>query len=779
MKVKHLLQWTEWKPGKDYALAMKPELSILLPTFRRGQDGLFLRVVRNILDQSFSDIELIIIDDASTDGTAEIISDIMLDDGRVSCLTHKKNIGLPAVSEYEAYIRARGNFIGFGFDDFIFENNAFFDMMSSIREGEVLAAFGNVGLQLSADHQIRLGNICPLDDIIFKNFIGNSSVIVHRDIIESVGFYDPHVAVTRICDWDLWRRILKDYEIKSTNVMVGRELGASRSDSLGNTYPMYPEIIQEFIDEDRNNDLKPRNFPERDIFLIPKNASIPLRSHIEVSRDFFSSKTWYSRPTKSDAGVARKRISLFAGNYTRNHMVWGGSDPSKDLHIGWIESNPDTFHEKSSLLSSDVVIFSGNLGEDQNVRALSYCLRHRIPTAYFIDEFAPVIGWLPRSKKTDEVEEFVITDLQIDSNFEEILPGGRIKGWAYEGGSSHADLIVFVDGVVCGLIKANIPRGDLLAAGIGNGNHAFYYDLPIEFHDGKEHVVEIKFAFNLEQLRNSPVSVALQQRSEAEFYRKNLPLILCENELSTLKKFDLLIASSSKICNAVPKISNDRKVHIASPSISRTRLERQRRILPELRESLGVTRVLVQPSANKQWDMSPIDLVLRDNNFVLQSPSSSFGEHPKRVYKFMPHEASSLFNESADYLTRWGADLAILQGSGSDNSYYRSDSVILYCLYIGVVPVVSDQDSFVDWNGDHGVYRVDENRGGWSKGFEILKDPVLRKTYLQRLEKSCLDRFAEGKNANRFESIFENIPSMDFQLYFNRFRSGWRELYPP
>jgi len=45
-------------------------------------------------------------------------------DARVSCLTHPENIGLPAISEYEAFICARGDYIAFGFDDFIFDESA-------------------------------------------------------------------------------------------------------------------------------------------------------------------------------------------------------------------------------------------------------------------------------------------------------------------------------------------------------------------------------------------------------------------------------------------------------------------------------------------------------------------------------------------------------------------------------------------------------------------------------------------------------------------------------
>ena len=107
MKVKHLIAQTIWLPGALYG-ADKPVVSVLLPTFRRAKSGLFLKAVNSVLNQTLMALELIIIDDASTDGTAAIIAEIMAKDGRVSCLKHPVNIGLPAVSEFEGFQKARG-----------------------------------------------------------------------------------------------------------------------------------------------------------------------------------------------------------------------------------------------------------------------------------------------------------------------------------------------------------------------------------------------------------------------------------------------------------------------------------------------------------------------------------------------------------------------------------------------------------------------------------------------------------------------------------------------
>ena len=101
MKVKEILQDnSEWLKNRDYE-NQKPVVSVLLPTFKRAKDGYFEKAVQSVLNQMFNDLELIIIDDASTDGTKDLIEYFMKIDSRVHCIKHKQNIGLPAISEYE------------------------------------------------------------------------------------------------------------------------------------------------------------------------------------------------------------------------------------------------------------------------------------------------------------------------------------------------------------------------------------------------------------------------------------------------------------------------------------------------------------------------------------------------------------------------------------------------------------------------------------------------------------------------------------------------------
>ncbi|SOZ98491.1 conserved hypothetical protein [Cupriavidus taiwanensis] len=270
MKVKDLVRDTIWMPGSAYSELVKPKISVLLPTFRRGKSGLFRRAVEAVLEQTLTDLELIIVDDASTDGTAEQIAEFMRRDGRVSCLRHPKNIGLPAISEYEAYLRARADMIAFAFDDDAFYPDALEQLLKEATKYPWAVCYGYV--EWTIRHPVsgetataRLGGEKSQGALRAGNFIPNNGVLLPRHIIEDVGFYDPHVVMARVCDWDLWCRVGDRYELRFVDVAVALVDGPSTTDSLGSTYHLDSWAADEWMRTARNDSLRPLAFPDYEV----------------------------------------------------------------------------------------------------------------------------------------------------------------------------------------------------------------------------------------------------------------------------------------------------------------------------------------------------------------------------------------------------------------------------------------------------------------------------------------------------------------------------------
>jgi glycosyltransferase involved in cell wall biosynthesis len=359
MKVRDLIKDTVWRPGQDYDRP-PPLVSVLMPTFRRGHDESFLKAANSILNQSLRDLELIVIDDGSTDGTAQQIAALMATDERVSCLTHPANIGLPAVSEYEAFVRARGEYIAFGFDDFIFDRDALSRLMAFPLTSPRSVVHGYVGWFDGQGRQNFYGkDAIPHERLRFFNYLANASFLVSRAILEEVGLFDPHVAATRLCDWDLWCRILKRYPIHRAPVFIGIEQGNTRDDSLGNTYPLIEESFQEYFATDRNQLLKPENFLEFDVWKMPQTSSVLLTAHILWSREFFRSRSW-----AGDRG--------FSADTDEAIFPWSGR-PTLGIYGAISESTGLIFGELPGSLQQDLRYIHPDLTDAQLARCLAGC----------------------------------------------------------------------------------------------------------------------------------------------------------------------------------------------------------------------------------------------------------------------------------------------------------------------------------------------------------------------------------------------------------------------
>lgn len=301
-----------WLPSQDYN--EKKKLSILMPTYGRGKNGFFKRAVTSYIEQTFKDTELIIIDDANTDGTSEQIDEFMKQDKRISCIRHKKNMGLPAISTYEALKKARGEYIGFLFDDCVLYPSAYERTLKKMEEEKVQASYGRTLIYIDKDDMSKtLELYCKeeyLDNLEITNSIGNISIIFKKNILETVGYFDPHVCLSRVTDWDLITRIKRKFYLIETGVLFAKEYGITQKNSLGNSYLLNSLAIDEYLKiPNREKRILLNKYEEINIFSEEENSSYNFSSEIRKSLDFFKNKYWLSTFQNTD-----KEINSFDEN---------------------------------------------------------------------------------------------------------------------------------------------------------------------------------------------------------------------------------------------------------------------------------------------------------------------------------------------------------------------------------------------------------------------------------------------------------------------------------
>lgn len=343
MKVRELVARSTFTAGAGRASAVPPRVTVILPTFRRGDSGLLGRTIDSLLTQSFDDFELIVVDDASTDSSAAVIAAAMARDPRVSVIRHDRNIGLPAVSEYEAYRLARGDLIAFAFDDTVFYPDGLRTLVaeSDAHPGELIA--GRVELFFrNPDGSVAstvLGAGATDADLLTRNVIPNSAVLAPTAILDVVGLYDPHISLARLCDYDLWLRVRRRFPIRFLEVTIGEEHGPAVADSLGATYPLDHWLADDRIRQDRDDQLSPERFGDIDVFDLDAFESMRSRTVVEYLVDrHLETRDWMTRPGSATTPRRVPRIVVLVSAIdARILSAFEGSRDDPAVHVRILE----------------------------------------------------------------------------------------------------------------------------------------------------------------------------------------------------------------------------------------------------------------------------------------------------------------------------------------------------------------------------------------------------------------------------------------------------------
>jgi glycosyltransferase involved in cell wall biosynthesis len=179
------------------------------------------QAIDSLLEQSFKDLELIVVDDCSTDDSASVL-DRYASNPRVRIVRHTTNTG--SIRAYnEGLAMARGEFIGvFDADDYALDPHAVARQVSVFDAdpcvGLVYSAFDQVdedsqsfrACRPFAQDYVRDG-LAEFADLIFLNYIAHSGTLVRRTCHEALGYYD--LGLPYAGDWELWLRVAARYAV--------------------------------------------------------------------------------------------------------------------------------------------------------------------------------------------------------------------------------------------------------------------------------------------------------------------------------------------------------------------------------------------------------------------------------------------------------------------------------------------------------------------------------------------------------------------------------------
>ena len=241
---------------------LSPRVSVILPTYCRGDNGLLARSVSSVLGQSFSDFELIIVDDGSTDGTRDVIRGYS--DPRIVYVRHDQNSGLPALRVNEGVMMARGEYIAYQFDDDVWTPNSLKLRVAGLDANpEYGVAYGLASVQHGEQHG-TLGGPFNFSKLLNENYIANNTVMHRRILFDQHGGYDMHLVMRRLCDWDLWLRWARETRFLFVDQVLSNVYGMVEG-SLGLTAYHDQFTTRFMMGIDRNSRLTPSAIASYDV----------------------------------------------------------------------------------------------------------------------------------------------------------------------------------------------------------------------------------------------------------------------------------------------------------------------------------------------------------------------------------------------------------------------------------------------------------------------------------------------------------------------------------
>lgn len=149
-------------------------------------------------------IEVIVVDDASTDGTFERLGEFS--DVRVRVLRNETQQGV-ASARNRAIDLARAPWLGFLDDDDVWAPRKLRKQLDRVTDDVVLVHCGHFTLDEQGRVLARFpGSEDPEKELLRRNVFGTSGVIVRTELVRSVGGFDESFQAVE--DWDLWVRLL-------------------------------------------------------------------------------------------------------------------------------------------------------------------------------------------------------------------------------------------------------------------------------------------------------------------------------------------------------------------------------------------------------------------------------------------------------------------------------------------------------------------------------------------------------------------------------------------
>lgn len=190
-----------------------PRVSVVIPAFNRAD--LIGETLRTVLAQTFNDLEVLVVDDGSTDGTADAVRSF----GSPVRYIYQQNRGQGAARN-TGITAATGELIAFVDSDDVWEPDKLERQIAALAakpDCPWVYCDAYVFDHLTGSRDYLYSRLCRphvghvARPLLMCDFVASPTPVVRRDVFDDVGLFDE--LTPQVEDWDMWLRIAARYPV--------------------------------------------------------------------------------------------------------------------------------------------------------------------------------------------------------------------------------------------------------------------------------------------------------------------------------------------------------------------------------------------------------------------------------------------------------------------------------------------------------------------------------------------------------------------------------------
>lgn len=220
-------------------------VSVIIPMY--NSEKTIKRTLNSVINQSYKNFEVIIVNDGSTDNSPDIVEQFIKSNSSYDItLVNQNNQGV-SVARNNGIKLAKGQYIAFLDSDDYWETNKLYEQIKIMGDNADIYLLGTLPKSSKDDMNTEEINYIDFRKLLFKNYFMTSSVMIRKEVFSTVGYFNTQKKYSE--DYDLWLRISQKYKTaiymkklvnySSESIGLSDKLVEMEKGELNNYYSLY------------------------------------------------------------------------------------------------------------------------------------------------------------------------------------------------------------------------------------------------------------------------------------------------------------------------------------------------------------------------------------------------------------------------------------------------------------------------------------------------------------------------------------------------------------